>query len=173
MRSWKKVKKKDIIKNHFMKKVIFILSALFSVAIIACNNTDKKGGENKDTRQAQADSLASEVLEGHDVAMPKSMKIPDLQKETKRLIDSVSKLPAKAREAAAPYKVKLESLLKDLGDADLAMNKWMEEFEYDSAKDNLEKRIKYLADEKIKVGKVKEAVLGSLQKADSLLKAKF
>jgi hypothetical protein len=173
MRSWKKVKKKDIIKSHFMKKVILILSALFSIAIIACNNTDKKTEENNDPRKALADSLANEVIEGHDVAMPKSMKIPDLQKETKRLIDSVSKLPAKAREAAASYKVKLESLLTDLSYADSSMSKWMDEFKYDSAENNIEQRIKYLTDEKLKVGKVKEAVLGSLQKADSLLKAKF
>ena len=65
-------------------------------------------------------------MEGHDIAMPKSMKIPDLQKETKRLIDSIGKLPAKAQEAAAPYKAKLEALYKDLGDAYASMDKWME-----------------------------------------------
>jgi len=42
----------------------------------------------------------------------------------------------------------------------------------DSAKDNIEQRVKYLAEEKLKVTKVKEAVLGGLAKADSLLKAK-
>jgi hypothetical protein len=157
-----------------MKKVFFILPAFLLMVIAACNNTDNKQEDAAiDPQKAQADSLEKEVLEGHDVAMPKSMKIPALQKETKRLIDSISKLPAKAQEAAAPYKAKLENLLKDLDDAGAAMNKWMEDFNYDSAKDNLEQRIKYLADEKLRVGKVKEAVLGSLQKADSLLKAKF
>lgn len=43
----------------------------------------------------------------------------------------------------------------------------------DSALNNAEQRIKYLTDEKLKVGKVKEAILGSLQKADSLLKEKL
>jgi hypothetical protein len=33
--------------------------------------------------------------------------------------------------------------------------------------------VKYLAEEKLKVDKVKEAVLTSIAKADSLLKAKF
>ena len=33
--------------------------------------------------------------------------------------------------------------------------------------------LKYLLDEKMKVGKVKEAILKSLSKADSLLKAKL
>jgi hypothetical protein len=156
-----------------MKKLLLVLPAFLFVTIIACNNTDKKTEENNDPRKALADSLANEVVEGHDVAMPKSMRIPDLQKETKRLIDSVSKLPAKAMETAAPYKAKLESLLKDLSYADSSMSKWMDEFKYDSAENNIEQRIKYLTEEKMKVGKVKEAVLSSLSKADSLLKARF
>ena len=49
----------------------------------------------------------------------------------------------------------------------------MTEFEMDSAIDNLEQRIKYLTDEKMKVGKMKEAILTSMQKADSLLKVRF
>jgi hypothetical protein len=156
-----------------MKKILFILSAFLFTAFIACNNTDKKPEETADPQKAQADSLESEVLKGHDVAMPKSMKIPALLKKTQLLIDSINNLPAKVQSTAAPYKAKLESLLKDLNDAHAAMDKWMNEFNFDSAKDDLEQRIKYLSDEKLKVGKVKEAVLGSLEKADSLLKSKF
>ena len=44
-----------------------------------------------------------------------------LQKETKRLIDSIGKLPAKARKLPRPYKAKLEALYKELGDA---MHRW-------------------------------------------------
>jgi len=156
-----------------MKRLHFIFSAVLFAIIIACNNTDKKPGEVKITAKEQADSLEKEILEDHDITMPKSMRIPDLQKETKRLIDSIGKLPAKAREAAAPYKSELEGLLKELNDAYSDMDKWMTEFNYDSARNNIEQRIKYLADEKLKVGKVKEEVLGSLQKAESLLKAKL
>lgn len=156
-----------------MKKVFFISSAFLLLVIAACNNADKKTGGDIPAPMTKADSLEKEVLEGHDIAMPKSMKIPDLQKETKRLIDSIGKLPAKAQEAAAPYKSKLENLLKELDDAYLAMDKWMTEFNYDSAKDNIELRVKYLAEEKLKVNTVKEAILGSLSKADSLLKTKF
>jgi Na+/phosphate symporter len=156
-----------------MKKAFFISFAFPLMVIAACNNADKKTGEDSKPLMTKADSLEKDVLEGHDIAMPKSMKIPDLQKETKRLMDSLGKLPAKAREAAAPYKAKLEALLKDLDYAVFAMDKWMEEYSFDSAKDNIEQRIKYLTEEKIKVDKVKETVLGSLAKADSLLKEKF
>jgi hypothetical protein len=52
------------------------------------------------------------------------------------------------------------------------MDRWMEEFNMDSASNNEEMRVKYLESEKIKIAKVNEAMLSSLQKADSLLKQK-
>ncbi len=155
-----------------MKKITLFSIVMVCLSITACNNS--KSDEAKvDPLQAQADSLEKQVVEGHDVAMPKSMKIPKLQKEAQRLIDSISTLPAKAREASAPLRAKLEELVNELNYADNAMNKWMAEINFDSAANNLEQRIKYFADEKIKVDKVKEAVLNSIAKADSLLKAKL
>jgi len=156
-----------------MNKILYTLSAVLFISILACNNEDKEPKKTSDPQQALADTLEKEVLDGHDVAMPKSMKIPDLQKEVTRIIDSIGKLPAKTQQAAAPYKKKLDSLLIDLSYADEAMNRWMEDFNFDSAKNNIEQRVKYLADEKLKVENVKKAVLGSLAKADSLLKKRF
>ena len=49
----------------------------------------------------------------------------------------------------------------------------MSEFNMDSSLNNTEQRIKYLESEKIKISNVKDAMISSLQKADSLLKAKF
>ena len=69
--------------------------------------------------------------------------------------------------------MKLDSLQKELSYAEFAMNKWMEEFNMDSALNNAKERIDYLHSEKLKVTKVKESILSSLQKADSLIKAKF
>jgi hypothetical protein len=50
------------------------------------------------------------------------------------------------------------------------MDTWMREFDMDSALDNLENRIKYLTEEKLKVGKVKKSIIESLQRADSVLR---
>jgi chromosome segregation ATPase len=155
-----------------MKKVSLLSISFVCFTILACNNS-KSDDKKIDPLQAQADSLEKEVVEGHDVAMPKSMKIPKLQKEAQQLIDSIATLPAKAREASAPLKAKLEELVNELNYADNAMNKWMAEINFDSALNNLDQRIKYFTDEKIKVNKVKEAVLNSIAKADSLLKAKL
>jgi len=163
-----------------MKKILFVFSVSFLIAFIGCRETEKKPEESKLTRKAQADSLEKEIEEGHNIAMAKYMKIPRLQKEMKRLADSISKLPAKAQEAAAPYKSKLESLNKELRDAYSSMETWMETFghrleelDQESLKDSLDQRIKFFSEEKIKMKNVKEAVLESVKKADSLIKEKF
>ena len=149
-----------------MKKLVVPFVAML---VLACNNNPAK---KEDPLKAQADSLEKEVIKGHDVAMPKSMKIPDLQKAAQKMIDSIAALPAKAKAASAPLKAKLEELVNELNYADNAMNKWMAEINFDSALNNLAQRVKYFADEKIKVDKVKEAVLNSIAKADSLLTGK-
>jgi hypothetical protein len=158
-----------------MKKLLF---PFLTVAILAaCNNSDKKhdehDGHTHTEPKTEADSLMAEVMDGHNVGMAKMSKIGTMQKEIKRVLDSIATLPAKAKQAAAPLKVKLDSLASDLSYAEMAMDKWMSEFNMDSAVNNIEERIKYLTDEKLKVRKVKEAILTGLQKADSLLKAKL
>ena len=152
--------------------------AFISLIAVACNNAEKKqddysGHTTKEVPKTQVDSLMADVMDGHDVGMAKMGKLSTMQKEVKRVLDSIAQLPRKASAAAAPYKTKLDSLVKDLSYAEMAMDKWMEEFNMDSAVNNMEQRIKYLTDEKMKVVKVKQAILGSLQKADSLLKAKL
>lgn len=160
-----------------MKRIILPLATLLMMT--ACNNTDKKTDEHSGHKHSGeepktlADSLMKDIDEGHVVGMSKIGKLHNTQKQVQAVIDSIGKLPAKAQQAAAPYVAKLQALVKDLEYADFGMDKWMTEFDMDSAINNMEQRIKYLADEKLKVDKMKEAILNGLQKADSLLKAKF
>ncbi|MDZ4793605.1 MAG: viral A-type inclusion protein [Bacteroidota bacterium] len=160
-----------------MKRIILPFAILFMMG--ACNNTDKKqdknsGHTNSGNEPATlADSLMKEIDDGHIAGMSKIGKLHNTKKQVQAVIDSIGKLPAKAQQSAAPYIAKLQALVKDLEYADFGMDKWMTEFEMDSAINNMEQRIKYLADEKMKVGKMKEAILNGLQKADSLLRAKF
>lgn len=158
-----------------MKKVIVLFVSGFALCLFACNDS-KTGhgghGQNNEPK-TQADSLMKEVEDGHNVGMAKMGRLTRAEQATRRLLDSIEKLPAKARQAATPLKAKLDSLQKDLSYAESAMNKWMNEFNMDSAVNNVQERIDYLQSEKLKVSKVKEAILGSLQKADSLLKEKL
>ena len=160
-----------------IKKII--LPLLFVSLLTACNNTGKEDhssqstGDKKGTIKSPVDSLFDEVKAGHDEVMPKMGKVRGAQARAKVMLDSLAKLPAKAQDAAVDLKKKLETLVNDLNYADFAMDKWMTEFNMDSAVNNLEMRLKYLESEKGKVTKVKEAILGGLAKADSLFKAKL
>lgn len=158
-----------------MKKWILPFTFLLTIAYVSCNN-DAKHDNHSNTDKAPKtieDSLMKDIDDGHIVGMSKMAKLHKAQQNTRRILDSIAKLPAKAQKNIQVYVSKLNDAIKDLEYADFAMDKWMTEFEMDSAKENIEQRIKYLTDEKMKVGKMKEAILTSLQKADSLLKEKF
>ena len=161
-----------------MKKV-FSMFLLSSVIIMSgCNNSNNNRSSDQDTTQpkskeAIADSLYDDVMDGHNVGMARFVTLQKARAEANRLIDSLQKLPAQAKQAAAPYKARLDSLVVDLQYAEDAMNKWMDNFNLDSAKNDIEKRIQYLADEKVRVNKVRDAILESLQSADTLIKSRF
>jgi hypothetical protein len=154
-----------------MKKLFLILFAISFVLFTACNNSKDPG--NKTVSKTEADSLYEQVMDGHDAGMGKMGKLTKAQQEVIRLIDSIGKLPAKTRQAAAPYKSKLENLLAELKSSENGMNQWMESFNIDSAVTESKERLNYLATEKLKVNKVKDAILNSLKKADTVLKERF
>jgi hypothetical protein len=137
---------------------------------VACNSTNSE--QTKTADEIKADSLDNQVEKLHGNAMGKTMHMRDVQKKVETVIDSISKLPAKLRPASATYKHQLDSLLDRMKYADFAMEKWMEEYKFDSLKDDVQKRIEYLESENIKISKVKDAIVLSLQQADSLLRKK-
>lgn len=156
-----------------MSKLTNVLAGMVVLTLLACNNEKKQddhSGHKKNEPKTQSDSLMADVMDGHNVGMAKYSKLQAMEKKVKAALDSIAKLPAKTKQDLAPYKAKLESVAADLSYAIFAMDKWMEEFDMDSAKDNIEARVRYLLDEKMKVGKVKSAILNSLSRADSLLK---
>ncbi len=157
-------------KTFVMKKMMISILSLAVCISMSCNNSDKKNTERGDESKTIADSLMKIIDDDHIVGMSKIGKLHTMQKEVQRVLDSIGKLPAKAQQTAAPYVAGLNAVIKDLEYANFAMDKWMTEFDMDSAVDNMEQRIKYLSDEKMKVGKMKEAILSSMQRADSLLK---
>jgi hypothetical protein len=122
---------------------------------------------------SQADSLYKEVIDGHNVGMEGWMNIENRKKGIQHLLDSISTLPEKAKTEASQLKDKLSAAAGDLQVAYDEMDKWMPTLNLDSAKDNLEQRIKYFTGEKLKISKINDAISRSLQKADSLLKGKL
>lgn len=148
-----------------MKKFFFFLAVLAFAT--ACNNEKHEHPATADAPKTQADSLLKEVIEGHDEAMAAQMtKMKTAKEKLGQAVDSLEKISG---TAAAALKTQLKATLAKLNDADAAMNTWMEEFNYDSAKNNIAERMKYLAEEKLKVGTVKTKIFESLDKADSLI----
>jgi len=158
-----------------MKKIFIPLAILIIVSLSACNNKDKKTTtDNKaDTIRSKMDSLESDVNEGHMGGMEKMGRLKAMQAQLERIVDSIEKLPAKAKQALLPYRDKVNKVIDELKSAGEGMNKWMNEYNMDSALNNANERMKYLDEEKRKVSSIKENILNGIQKADSLIKAKF
>ncbi len=152
----------------------FIIAFTALVVFTACQNSS--GGHDHDAdhpteaalRQPQTaeDSLYRQVMDVHDEVMPKMGKIRGAQQKARQRLDS---LALQGSPAGKQYRRQLEKLINDLNNADFAMDKWMIEFNIDSAKDNKPLRMQYLRSELEKVNKVKAAILGSLSGADTLI----
>jgi hypothetical protein len=153
-----------------MKKILIITA--ISAVIFACNNNEVTWRTNgfAEVPEIKEDSLYKDVMDGHDVGMAKMGKVKNYLQRTQQYLDSLNKLPAnnnnrQLQQAATNIK-------EDLNYAVYAMDTWMEEFNPDSATGNMANSITYLQNEKVKVNKVKAAILKSLQKADSLFAIK-
>ncbi|HET9826048.1 MAG TPA: hypothetical protein VFP87_11990 [Chitinophagaceae bacterium] len=145
-----------------MIRILTLMAIIF--LMLSCNNRPA-------TRtKTAADSLFDEVMDGHNKAMAKIARLHETQKRVQQMLDSFSKLPADIQRRSNRYKIQLDSALSRLKFADYAMEKWMNEFNMDSEANNVGKRIKYLESERIKISHVKDAVINSLQGADSLVK---
>ena len=150
----------------------FVAQSVFVLLFISCNNSNTSTKNNSKTTESESDSLMHEILRQHDIGMAKMNKISDAKNRIQHSLDSISKLPTDVQKRSVQYRMQLDSTFNRLTFADYAMNKWMEEFSMDTLKDNKEEQAKYLESEKSKIGKVNEAMVSSLQKADSLLMKK-
>lgn len=144
-----------------------LLIAIVITSWLACNEepAGRKDGYTPQLKTKE-DSLYHDVMQGHDVGMAKIGKVRKYIDQTQKAIDSINKLP-KPDES---YKRTLITLNDDLKTADSGMYAWMDKFRPDTLTDNKTLRIQYLESEKQKVEIVKENILNSLNRADSLFK---
>ena len=92
-----------------MKKILFCLS--FSFLLIAC-------GPNEEDKEIE--TIYTELMEGHDSVMPKSMQLPKLKAEVLKV---VNELPE-----GDSLKIVAINLGKELITANEDMYTWMDEF---------------------------------------------
>jgi len=131
------------------------------------NNSDRRDGFSQNASSPE-DSLFQEVMEGHDSAMAKMGKLSGYRKMMEQKVDSLKK---KGPAAKAALIKKYDDLRERIMEAEDGMNNWMQEFSIDSAADNMEKRLQYLAHEKLKVDSVKQKIFSAIEKTDSLLRS--
>jgi hypothetical protein len=146
------------------------LAILLTGVLVACNNPSAKNnaaGESKPG--SHVDSLLKDVMDGHDAAMGKMSKLSSVQKKVQHVVDSINKLPEKQKMSSVAYRVELDSLSSSLTRAKIGMDKWMDEFNYDTATTGANREA-YLESEIKKVANVKDNMSAALQRADSLLK---
>lgn len=148
-----------------MERILTFIAIIFIT--IACNQSPSS---ERPRAKSASDSLMNDVMDGHNKAMAKLSRLHETQKKCQQMADSISRLPAGSQKNSASYKIRLDSALSRLNFADYAMDKWMNEFNMDSESNDIDKRIKYLQSEKVKISKVRDVITSSLQKADSLIK---
>jgi hypothetical protein len=148
-----------------MVKTIFSTVCVF--IFLACNNSAENHGKAVKTH---ADSLMDEVMENHNIGMAKMGKIREGKRKIQLVLDSIARLPTDLQKNSAEYKRQLDSAFNRLTFAGDAMDKWMEEFNMDSAANDDKMRTEYLQSEKIKISQVRDFMVSSLQKTDSLLR---
>src|SRR6478735_3320753 len=102
-----------------MKSMILLSGILLVIA--ACNS--KKEEEKKPGTKTEVEVLMDSVEKGHDVGMSKYGKMKGLQQQVNTALDSIAKLPAKARQETAPYEQKLKEVAADLNTAIVEMDK--------------------------------------------------
>ncbi len=155
-----------------MRTILFF--SLISL-LVACGGSEHKGHAGHQAPKTSLDSLYGSIWDAHDAVMPKMSKIRGAQKRAGQLLDSINLALNKRSSMETPqeksWKVALQELIDQLNYADYAMDRWMTEFNIDSAQQKGEARRPYLESEKVKVDKVKDAILRSLSRADSLFAA--
>ncbi len=150
-----------------MTRLFTFIILLFLVA--GCNDATEDAASNRrngysDKPQNTEDSLYKEVMRDHDEGMARMGKLSIAIRQLRAEADSLVKAK---RDPQAERKI-----LEELEYAEMAMNTWMREFNMDSLKDQADRRLAYLKDEKKKVSRVRENIRNSIRKADSLLNQK-
>lgn len=148
-------------------KIFYALLLLTTIYSCADNGGAERADGFSHLPATAEDSLFQDVMQRHDTAMAKMGRIRRLRQEISDRLDSLEALPGKAEQAV---REKLQALDNELESAEEGMNRWMEEFNIDSAADNLKARLEYLRDEKFRVEKVRDDIFRALDKADSLLR---
>lgn len=139
-----------------MKNILFVLLA--SVGVVACVNTE---AELEKVQQQEVADLKKEVMEIHDLVMPKMIKMEDLKDSVQALVTEVDIDKA----------IEIMATSEALDDGIAAMDSWMKNFKHIEKDDSKthEEKMTYYNEQKAEITTVRDKMLSSIEKAEKLL----
>lgn len=147
---------------------ILFYSAIL-ILVFACGNSNETEAGKDQTENSVTEienNLWDEVMVVHDEVMPKMSAINKL---TGRIKDQLQN----NEELEENLKAKMEVILQDLQKSDEGMWDWMHNLkQLGKLRESLDHQgiVDYLKEEKVKIAKVKEDMLTSIEKGQALIK---
>jgi hypothetical protein len=144
-------------KEITMKTLLKVLFIVVLGALISCGKPGKDTTASDPVEEDANQALYDQVMDIHDEVMP---KMDDLYKLKKQLQDSIAKTPAMVEEA----KKELELTIQQLDSASNSMMVWMRQFNPPTDSTSEEALREYLEAQLEMVKKMREDVMGALDK---------
>ena len=139
------------------KYIIFFSILIFFQ--IGCTSDINK---NSESELSDREKLYKEVMKIHDDVMP---KMSDINRVKRNLKDQLEE----GKIVNDQMKQKINASIDELIAAEDSMMDWMREFKAPKDADPDEKVIKYLNEEKLKISRVSDQMLSSLQNGSNIL----
>src|SRR5690606_11773260 len=139
-----------------------LLTAFLLVWITACNSGQKNAEEKNNPLKSEANqSLEKEAWRIHDEVMPKMGAIHKRKSRIREMLDQKDQLSSEERQS-------LETTLAELDQAYDGMMNWMRNFKPEEHNESEATTRAYLENQIKEITKVREDILGVLEKTDSL-----
>ena len=138
-----------------------ILFSFFTLLILqlSCVSENK---EEKEPKLTEREQLYKEVMEIHDAVMPKMSEI----NRVKRQLQDLYEVDNSKDDAV---KTKLNFSIDELIAAENSMMDWMKAFKAPKTTDSDEHVVSYLKEEKLKISRVSDQMLSSLENGTILM----
>ncbi|RAJ04195.1 hypothetical protein LX64_03073 [Chitinophaga skermanii] len=148
-------------KKHNASRYSLVMGALLLTAFSACQSPNGKAAQATTTEADSVKILDKEVMDMHNIAMPKMVHIRTQKQILTNSIDSLTKLK---KEVPAAF----TDAVHNLDSASNAMDVWMKAYDYDMTGKSDAEKITYLNGELKKIEAIKAHMESSIEQAKSV-----
>ncbi|MFT3748940.1 MAG: hypothetical protein QM768_11510 [Agriterribacter sp.] len=148
--------------------IVFFLLMAACACGNANNNQPADEHNNASIPKTASDSLYKSVMDGHDVSMKKMGEIVRLKALISQQKDSIAKFKTKDLQYIAAFDTAFNNLVY----AEELMNKWMQDFNPDSAGNSEDEKLVFFRKEKEKIDTVNARINNSIEAAKKITAAR-